>query len=452
MPAHTLSRRSFGAALLGAVGLAVAGGCSPGSSGAAGSTAATAGSGLFDATQVHDIELTFDQDAYDKVIDAYLADQSKEWLEATVTIDGTTFEKAGLRLKGNSTLRGLTRSGASASTGNRGGGGPGGSISADDPQDLPWLVRLDKYTDGQELGGYTEFVVRSNNTDSALNEAVALELLAVAGLATQKSASTRLSVNGGSEVLRLVIENPADKWDADNFASAGILYKAESGGDYSYRGDDADSYQDVFDQETDTDHPNVAPLAAFLKFINESDDATFAAELSRHLDVAAFARYLAFQELVKNTDDIDGPGNNSYLRYTTGKDQFTVVAWDHNLAFGGMGGGGGNRGGGAPADGQTPSRPPGDGQAPAGGGQERRGAGGGPGGRSNILVTRFNADKTFKASYDKALTDLKATLYTSGKAASILQTRAAVLTAGAGDLISAETVSTESDAIKGHFV
>ncbi|WP_433789472.1 CotH kinase family protein [Actinoplanes sp. CA-252034] len=443
MPAHTLSRRSFGAALLGAVGLAVVGGCSSGSASAS-STAATAGSGLFDPTQVHDIEFTFDQDAYDKVIDAYLGDQSKEWLEATVTIDGTTFEKAGLRLKGNSTLRGLTRSGATADTGNR-AGGPGGGISAENPQDLPWLVRLDKYTDGQALGGYTEFVVRSNNTDSALNEAVALELLALAGLATQKSASTRLSVNGGNEVLRLIIENPGDKWDADHFSSAGILYKAESGGDYSYRGDDADSYQDVFDQETDSDNPNVAPLAAFLKFINESDDATFASDLAKHLDVAAFANYLAFQELVKNSDDIDGPGNNSYLRYTTDKDQFTVVAWDHNLAFGGMGGGGGNRGGGAPVGGA-----PGGG-APGGSQGRRNGGGGGPGGRSNILVTRFNADKTFKASYDKALTDLKASLYTSGKAASILQTRAAVLTAKASDLISADTVTSESDTIKGYF-
>ncbi|MEU4157949.1 CotH kinase family protein [Actinoplanes sp. NPDC026670] len=457
MPAHTLSRRSFGAALLGAVGLAVAGGCSSGSSSAASSsTTATAGSGLFDATQVHSITFTFDQDAYDKVIDAYLNDQSKEWLEATVTIDGTTFEKAGLRLKGNSTLRGLTKTGATAGTGNNRGGGPGGSLSAEKPQDLPWLVRLDKYTDGQELGGYNEFVVRSNNTDSALNEAIALELLAVAGLATQKSVSTRLSVNGGSEVLRLIIENPADKWDADNFASAGILYKAESGGDYSYRGDDADSYKDVFDQETDTDNPNLAPLAAFLKFINQSDDATFAADLSKHLDVAAFANYLAFQELVKNTDDIDGPGNNSYLRYTTGKDQFTVVAWDHNLAFGGMGGGGGNRGGGgAPAGGgdQQQGQPPAgaQGQTQQNGGQGRRNGGGGPGGRSNILVTRFNADKGFKASYDKALTDLKATMFTSGKAAAILQTRAAVLTAKASDLISADTVTTEAEAIKANF-
>jgi hypothetical protein len=73
------------------------------------------------------------------------------------------------------------------------------------------------------------------------------------------------------------------------------------------------------------------------------------------------------------------------------------------------------------------------------------------GGRSNILVTRFNADKTFKGSYDKALTDLKASLYTSGKAASVLEARAAVLTAEASDLISADTVSSESTTIKGYF-
>jgi spore coat protein CotH len=418
MPAVSMSRRSFGAALLGVAGLAVVGGCSNG----------PAASALFDDGRVHDIDLGFEQADYDAMIDAYLNDQDKTWIEATVTIDGTTFEKAGLRLKGNSTLRGLDQTGTA---------GPGGSISSGNPQDLPWLVRLDKYTEGRQLGGYSEFVVRSNNTGSALNEAVALELLGLAGLATQKSVSTRLSVNGGTEALRLIVENPGDKWDADNFPSAGILYKAESGGDYSYRGDDADAYKDVFDQETDTDNANVAPLAAFLKFINQSDDATFGADLGRHLDVAAFATYLAFQELVKNSDDIDGPGNNSYLRYTTGKDQFTVVAWDHNLTFGGMGGGGGARGG-----------------SKNGGGPPREGGGGGGrmGGRSNILVTRFNANKTFKESYDKALTDLRASLYTSGKAAGILQSRAAVLTAEASDLISAATVTSESATIKGYFV
>ncbi|WP_430789378.1 CotH kinase family protein [Actinoplanes sp. G11-F43] len=420
MPPYTLSRRSFGAALAGAVGLVALGACA---STATAESGTTAGAGLFDPAVVHDIDFTFAQADYDAMIDTYLDSGDKKWIEATVVVDGTTFERAGLRLKGNSSLRGLTK-GDSTETGN--------------PQNLPWLVRLDKYVDGQNLGGYTEFVVRSNNSASSLNEAVALELLGEAGLATQKSASTRLSVAGGTDVLRLIIENPADKWAADNFTGAGVLYKAEANGDYSYRGDDAASYTDVFDVEAGDE--DFAPLTAFLKFLNESDDATFGSELGDHLDTGAFATYLAVQELIKNSDDIDGPGNNSYLRYTTDKDQFTVVAWDHNLAFGGMGGGGGNRGGGDRG-----------GARPEGGGQQRPDQAGRMGGRSNILVTRFNANSTFKAAYEKALTDLKADLYTSGRAAEILRTRAAVLTANATDLISADTVTSEANSIKAYF-
>jgi spore coat protein CotH len=89
--------------------------------------------------------------------------------------------------------------------------------------------------------------------------------------------------------------------------------KAESGGDYSYRGDDPAAYEDVFDQEAGEDNADLMPLIEFLEFLNESDDATFAAEIATRLDVDGFATYLAMQTLLDNFDDIDGPGNNSYL-------------------------------------------------------------------------------------------------------------------------------------------
>jgi spore coat protein CotH len=429
MTKPVLSRRAFGAALAGAAGLALAGGCAAknSASSAAKTGAASTSGGLFDDAVVHDIAVTFDDGAYDEMIAAYLGNGDKGWIEATVTIDGATYEKAGLRLKGNSSLR---------------------ELSADDkPEDLPWLVRLDKFTDGQEHGGYTEFVVRSNNSRSALNEAVALELLGLAGLATQDSVSARLGVNGSDAALRLVIENPGDKWDADNFPSAGILYKAEAGGDYSYRGEDAASYEDVFDQETGgDDEVDLAPLIAFLKFVNESDDATFGSDLAKHLDVPAFAKYLAFEELVANSDDIDGPGNNSYLRYTSGTGLVTVVAWDHNLAFGGMGGGRGQ--GQQGQQGRQGQAPQGQGMPT---GERPRNGGGGPGGRGNILVQRFQANATFKAAYQQALTDLKAALYTSGEAAKILKARAAILTDQAGGLLSADTVTEEAGRIEAYF-
>src|SRR5690606_30074372 len=79
----------------------------------------------------------------------------------------------------------------------------------------------------------------------------------------------------------------------------------------------------------------------FLDFINNSTDEEFAEQLSDYLDVDSFAGYLAVQDLVANTDDIDGPGNNSYLHYDPDTGLMTVVAWDQNLSYGGFGGGGG---------------------------------------------------------------------------------------------------------------
>ncbi len=89
-------------------------------------------------------------------------------------------------------------------------GGGIGSASADVPEALPWLIRLDDFVDGQEHQGNDDIVVRSNNWETSLNEAVALDLLEEAGLASQHAAATSFSVNGGEPVLRLAIEHPDD--------------------------------------------------------------------------------------------------------------------------------------------------------------------------------------------------------------------------------------------------
>ena len=349
---------------------------------------------LFDSSVVHEITVSFAQEDYDAMIGTYEASGEKDWIEATVVIDGETYENVGMRLKGNSSIMSL-RGGGMGNMGPMGGdrptqttetsttesveapaadgagitsttqagapqrdtwqgfpgaaGGPGGSVSADAPEGLPWLIDLDKSVDGQNHEGVVEFCVRSNGMETALNEVVSLELLEEAGLASQEASAVRFSVNESEAVLRLVIENPDDLWMAANFDISGALYKAESTGDYSYRGDDPDSYDEVFDQEAGKDNADLTPLVEFLDFINNSDDATFNAELSDRLDIDSFATYLALEDLIANSDDINGAGNNSYLYYDTKAGTFTVVAWDHNLAFGTMGGAGRLGGGGAMA-------------------------------------------------------------------------------------------------------
>ena len=411
--------------------------------GASDGDAATTGVDLFDSGVVHAISVDFDQADYDAMIETFTSTGDKEWISATLTIDGVTYENVGLRLKGNSSLFGLT----AATSGN--------------PEDLPWLIRLNEFVEGTDHQGYEEIVIRSNSTETALNEAVAQELLALTGLASQRSIATAFTVNGGETELRLAVEHPDEEWYEDNFVDGdGLLYKADSEGDYSYRGDDAEAYTDVFDQEVGDD--DMEPLIDFLDVINNADDATFAAELTEWLDVDAFATYLAFQELVGNADDINGRGNNSYLRYDTTTNRFTVVSWDLNLAFGtanvgrtadaaGSAGAepGGRAGGGGAGAGRPAGPPPGaPGDAPAGGPDGM--PAGGPGDQPNVLVDRFLAEEEFASLYVSKTAELTELLYSSGTVDLVTANWTDVLINGASDLVSEATVTADAAAIIGY--
>ncbi|MGZ8770854.1 MAG: CotH kinase family protein [Aeromicrobium sp.] len=397
--------------------------------------------GLFDDAKVHEISVELDQGAYDAMLETLSATGEKEWIEATVTIDGRTYEQVGMRLKGNSSLRSMT-------------GRPGdSSASADDPATLPWLVDLDQFVGGQQHEGVVEFVIRSNSSATALNEAVALELLERAGLASQDAVAVRFTANGGDAHLRLVIENPDDAWLASWFDASGALYKAESSGDYTYRGDDPEAYEEVFDQEAGRDNADLGPLIEFLDFINNASDEEFAAAIEQRLDVDSFATYLAMQELLDNFDDIDGPGNNSYLYYDTASGQFTVVPWDYNLAFGvGPGGVGGGVGPGGVGGGGGPGGDPFGGGAPGGDRGQPFGGPGGMGGRGgNVLSSRFLAIAEYSALVEERLAELRAELFDSGVAATILADLVSVLEEGASDLVEEATVQTEAERLADSF-
>ena len=448
-----ISRRGvFAAVGLGAVGAVILSGCGSFGETSAGVSSGKAGKvtdGYLDPDSLHSVEITVDQNAYQEMIAAYTSNRTKNWIEATVTVDGVAHEKAGLKLKGNSSLQG---------------------ISADsEPQKLPWLVRFDKFVDGANHDGMTRMVIRASSSTSALNEAVALDLLATTGLASEKAAHISLSVNGSDPVLRLTCQDLDESWVAQNFDVAGLLYKAESTGDYTYRGTDESAYKDVFDQETGK--ANLTPLIEFLQFINESSDADFQSGLAQRVDVDKMVTYLAFEDVIDNFDDITGPGNNSFLWWAEQANQMTVVAWDHNCAFGlkpgaGVGqrwhgdggqppGGGGqpSGGGSAPSNGQVPTgQPPGDagGQQPPDAGQQP-GDGGGRGTRANALVDRFNSllDGETKVSAERDR--LKQELYTSGVAQTILDARAKVLTDQAGSLIEQSAVEADKQTIAAYF-
>ena len=208
---------------------------------------------LFDDSVVHDIDVTFDQAAYDTMI-ADLRRLRRQGVDR-----GDRHHRRHDLRAGRAPSEGkLIPDGPARGPASGGAGGPGGNVSADTPESLPWLVRLDKFVDGQSYQGYTVFVVRSNNSATALNEAVALELLGLTGQATEEAFATRFSVNGGDEVLRLTIENPDESGTRPTSTARDCSTRPRAGGDYSYRGEDPEAYDEIFDQETGEE--DLAPL------------------------------------------------------------------------------------------------------------------------------------------------------------------------------------------------
>jgi spore coat protein CotH len=204
-------------------------------------------------------------------------------------------------------------------------------------------------------------------------------------------------MNDADETLYVISEILDEGYLAKYFENAnGVLYKAEVGSTLSYVDDNPSSYARSFSQETRENDADLAPLIAFTRFLDQSDDATFASDLPKWLDVDAFASYLALNNLLVNTDSMLGMNNNYYLYYDETSKQFTLLMWDANESMGKLGGS-------TSYDlyfSNTGGRPGGN-------------PGGGMGGE-NVLMERFMANATFKALYEQKLKEIYQQAFVSG--------------------------------------
>ncbi len=286
----------------------------------------------------------------------------------------------------------------------QGGGGPGGggfgggSSQESGETKIPFMIKFDAFVDGQTYQGYTAIALRTYGTswdEAMLQEPVTNAVARMVGLAATRTAYTGLQINSDDETLYVISEVVNEEYLADNFAYAdGVLYKAEVGSTLDYEGEDPSSYADSFTQQTRVNDADLAPLIAFMRFLDQADDETFEAELPGYLDVDGFATYLALNVMMVNTDSIIGMNNNYYLYYDDQAEQFTVMLWDTNESLGKLGG--------SASYGLDITSSSAEGGGPGGGGFGGGRGGGGMGGE-NSLTSRFLANDTFKALYEEKL-------------------------------------------------
>lgn len=268
---------------------------------------------------------------------------------------------------------------------------PAGRLSTSTQQDgtvkIPFLIKFNEYVSGQTYQGYTKLALRTYGItydEAMLEEPLTNYVFSLMGLPATETAYTGLQVNGEAEALYVISEVVDEPLYLERYFANpdGVLYKAEVGSSLTYVDDNPSSYAKNFSQETRVNDADMAPLIEFMRFLAESNDATFQRELPNYLDVDAFATYLAVNVLLVNNDSIIGMDNNYYLYYDDIARRFTLMYWDGNESLGGLG-----MGTSAASDLFFQSQP------------VTRSIGGG----ENILLQRFKANETFLALYEEKL-------------------------------------------------
>ncbi|MFC7510374.1 CotH kinase family protein [Streptomyces thermocarboxydus] len=241
-------------------------------------------------------------------------------------------------------------------------------LSAEKPEELPWLVKIDEYIEGRAYQGEREISLRPGvDGQVPLNEALSLALTGESGQKAERYSFTRFTVNNRPTVTRLMVEAPDTEYAEEVEDGNGVLYKARAGSSFTYRGDDPTEYESDFRQLNKKGSQDLEPVMRLIKWVDGATDEEFARDLDTYVDVESLASYVAAQNLLLNFDDMAGPGKNYLLWYDLDTKKFSVLGWDYNLTFSGdatagpddsvgMGGGGMRPGAGNAGAGNGPGR------------------------------------------------------------------------------------------------
>ncbi len=309
-----------------------------------------------DKTQILDVQIIADENEWADMLDNAIAE---EYIPATVIINGTKIENAGIRPKGNSSLR---------------------TVAQDDTTDrYSFKIEFDHYISGQTWMGLDKIVLNNMQGDSTyMKEYLSYDLMDYAGVEAPLYTYSNIAVNGETWGFYLAVEVLEDSYAKRVYGNDhGKLYKPESmemggggqrneesatenrqrpdqltepedmpdknkqggpggfggqsgGAALQYTDDEISSYSTIFDSAVfDTSDKDFARVINALKKLNAGED------LESAVDVEATLKYFAAHTVLVNLDSyVSNMCHNYYLYEENG--QLTMLPWDFNLSFGGF--------------------------------------------------------------------------------------------------------------------
>ncbi|NWL89363.1 spore coat protein CotH [Paenibacillus sp. 79R4] len=265
---------------------------------------------VFPKDKVVDVKITIDEDDFQDMLD-HASDE--EMKTASVDYNGKHFDNIGIRTKGNLTLRSV--------------------VQMEDSDRYSFKLSFDEYIN-QTLDGISKINLNNNYSDASyMREFLAYELAEQMGLPTPKYSYVNVYINDELWGFYLAVEQIGDAYLERHFGNSyGALYKGEmtgSGSELSWLGDDPNSYTGLV-QKSKTANGNI--LIDMLNELNNGSD------YEKYIDVTEALKYIALNVATNNSDSYIGANKQNYYLYED-EGVFSILPWDYNMAFGGMGGG-----------------------------------------------------------------------------------------------------------------
>ncbi len=266
---------------------------------------------LFDRERVHTVDLRVED------WEGFLADAPKEeYIVCDVVIDGESFEKVGLRAKGNNSRRLTEKYGL-------------------DRYSLK--IEFDRFGTGTYHGLDKLCLDASFQDNSYLKTDIVFDMMRYMDVPTPLCSWAYVTVNGTDWGLFLAIEEPEAAFARRNFGPGhGQLYKPDymSLNDENadvhlrYTDDDPASYENIFRKaKFDVGDADKARLIEALRILSTGEN------LSSAIDIEEVLRYFTVQVFCVNLDSYLGKTGHNYFLYEE-DGILQILPWDYNLAFG----------------------------------------------------------------------------------------------------------------------
>lgn len=226
-----------------------------------------------------------------------------------------TVEKVGFRVRGN-TSRGA--------------------------QKKSFKVSFNTYEKGRVWKGLEKLNLNGEHNDPSLLRAkLAWDLQRQMGVPSSRANHVKLYINGDYFGLYLNVENIDEVFIKSRFGNnRGNLYKCLWPADLAWKGEDPNAYKAAsgsrrtYELETNTEADDYTSLRNFIKVLNQTPEASFAAEIQKVFNVDGFLRALAVDVLTGSWDNYWYLKNNYYLYHNPATGLFEWLPYDLDNSFG----------------------------------------------------------------------------------------------------------------------